>query len=68
MLKKGIYKHHKGKLFEVVGNALRHSDLEPMVIYKEVKRDPTWVRPYKEFIEPINKTWRFTEVFTHEDK
>lgn len=31
---KGIYRHYKGKLYEVIGFALHSETLEEMVVYK----------------------------------
>ena len=50
----GRYRHHKGKLYEVVG-VVRHSEtLEPLVLYRPLHGDATlWVRPYAMFFESI---------------
>jgi hypothetical protein len=54
----GIYKHYKGKLYEVIG-AARHSEtLEELVVYKalyetEFGKDALWVRPKRMFFENV---------------
>jgi hypothetical protein len=60
-LKLGIYKHFKGKLYEVIALA-RHSETrEEMVVYKalyvheEFGKDTVWVRPLKMFIEHVER-------------
>lgn len=57
-IKKGIYKHYKGKNYEVIGVA-RHTETEEvMVIYKalydsEFGKDALWARPLKMFQEDV---------------
>lgn len=53
-IKRGIYKHYKGNLYEVLEIA-RHSETEEwMVIYRTLYGDGgTWVRPYEMFIENV---------------
>jgi len=42
----GIYRHYKGKQYEVIGFAKHSETLEDMVIYKALYGDGgTWVRP-----------------------
>ena len=42
----GIYRHYKGKKYEVVGFAKNSETLEDMIIYKALYGDgSTWVRP-----------------------
>lgn len=67
---KGIYKHYKGGLFEVLGTALRHSDKEIHVIYRQMYGEKTtWIRPHKEFTEFVAKDkLRFERIITHEDQ
>jgi hypothetical protein len=58
MINPGIYKHYKGKLYEVIG-IVRHSEtLEEMVLYKalyksEFGEHSMWVRPAKMFVELV---------------
>ena len=53
-LEKGIYKHYKGNLYEVVDVA-RHSETEEhLVVYKTLYGDfSTWVRPLDMFQETV---------------
>ena len=58
-LQKGIYRHYKGNLYEVVDLA-RHSETqEYLVIYKTLYGDfSTWVRPldmFKETVEGVGE-------------
>ena len=53
----GIYKHFKGDLYEVIGEALHSETLEPMVVYKYVYGNDQglWVRPVSIWNELVEK-------------
>ena len=63
-LKKGIYKHYKGNMYEVFMTA-QHSETEEwMVVYKALYGDEgMWVRPYGMFIEKIEIDGKFISRF-----
>ena len=66
-IKKGIYRHYKGNLYEVIGIAKHSETLEEMVVYKALYGDGgLWVRPAKmwnEIIElPQKSVKRFEPV------
>ena len=47
-IKKGIYRHYKGNLYEVIGIAKHSETLEEMVVYKALYGEGgLWVRPAK---------------------
>ena len=53
-LRKGIYRHYKGKLYEVVGTARHSETLEKFVVYYALYktrygRKSLWARPEKMF-------------------
>ena len=51
-----VYKHFKGDSYIVVDIAKNSENLEKMVCYRGLYGDGTlWVRPYKEFIEEVEK-------------
>ena len=51
---KGIYRHYKGNLYEVLDLARHSESLEYMVVYKALYGDfGLWVRPYDMFIEDV---------------
>ena len=54
-LKKGLYKHYKGNMYEVFMTA-RHSETEEwMVVYKALYgEEGMWVRPYDMFLGKVN--------------
>lgn len=58
IIKKGIYRHYKGNLYEVIG-MVRHSETsEELVLYKALYetrfgKDSLWVRPAYMFTENI---------------
>ena len=46
MIKKGIYRHFKGGIYEVVGNAVHTETGDSLVLYRAVDRpSPIWARP-----------------------
>lgn len=56
MLKKGKYRHYKGKEYEVIGIARHSETLEVLVVYKALYQtdgENLWVRPLKMFAEEI---------------
>jgi len=48
----GIYRHYKGKLYEVTSVAKHTETLEEMVVYRDLK-DQYWVRPLSMFLEQV---------------
>ncbi|AWN75972.1 TPA: DUF1653 domain-containing protein [Legionella pneumophila] len=53
-IKKGIYRHYKGNLYEVIDVARHSESLEDMVVYKALYGDfELWVRPLKMFLQDI---------------
>lgn len=63
-LKKGLYRHYKGNLYEVLYTA-QHSETEEwMVVYRALYGDEgVWVRPYKMFTEKIELDGRTIKRF-----
>lgn len=55
-MKKGIYKHYKGNLYEVIDIALHSETLEEMVVYKALYGDfKIWVRPLSMWDELVER-------------
>jgi hypothetical protein len=57
-MKTGVYRHYKGKNYEVIGVARHSETLEEMVVYKalyesEFGKDTLWVRPKAMFLEKV---------------
>jgi len=63
-LEKGLYRHYKGNLYEVITTA-RHSETEEwMVVYKALYgEEGIWVRPYTMFTETINIEGKMVQRF-----
>ena len=65
-LKPGIYKHYKGKLYEVIGIGRHTETLEEIVIYRALHGTyDLWVRPLKMFCEPVVIENVLTPRFTY---
>lgn len=73
ILKKGIYKHFKGNLYEVIDIALHSETMEEMVVYRALYgEERLWVRPALMWDEVIEhdgeKVKRFQYVGESADK
>ena len=57
MLKKGIYQHYKGQLYQVLHVATHSETQEKFVVYQCLYGDYSmWVRPLSMFIETVKNT------------
>ncbi len=65
-LKKGLYKHYKGLMYEVYMTA-QHSETEEwMVVYKALYGDEgMWVRPYDMFVEKVEVNGKMVDRFAY---
>lgn len=58
-IKKGIYEHYKGNLYDVIGEIWHSETKEKLVLYralyndKEFGKTALWVRPKKMFLEKV---------------
>lgn len=51
---RGLYRHYKGNLYEVIGTARHSEDLSPMVVYRALYGERgLWVRPAAMFAETV---------------
>ena len=57
IIKKWIYKHYKGNLYELIDIVTHSENLEELVLYKSIHNDKKWeklrVRPKKMFFENV---------------
>ncbi|MDD5051822.1 MAG: DUF1653 domain-containing protein [Sulfuricurvum sp.] len=52
MLEKGLYRHYKGKYYEVIGVAKHSETGEVLVVYRPLYGEQgLWVRPFEMFDE-----------------
>jgi hypothetical protein len=49
----GKYKHYKGGKYQVIDTCTHSESLEKLVLYKSLKDNSLWVRPYEMFNETI---------------
>ncbi len=57
MLKRGIYQHYKGHLYQVFNVATHSETQEKFVVYQCLYGDYSmWVRPLSMFIETVKNT------------
>ena len=65
MVEKGVYRHYKGGLYEVLGNAVHTETGEKLVIYRPVGViSKMWARPESMWNDYINaEVKRFTKVW-----
>jgi len=68
-LKKGLYRHYKGNMYEVY-MTVQHSETEEwMVVYKALYGEQgMWVRPYEMFVEKIEVEGRMINRFSKVDE
>lgn len=54
VIKEGLYRHYKDKLYEVLGEARHSESLEVMVVYRALYGEyGLWVRPKEMFLEEV---------------
>ena len=53
MLQVGIYKHFKGREYQVIGVAKHSETLEELVVYKSLENGELWVRPLSMFTQEV---------------
>lgn len=58
------YRHFKGNLYEIVGFAKHSETMENMIIYKSLRNNSIWVRPYSMWSEVVDGkgTLRFSLI------
>jgi len=65
-MKRGIYRHYKGSLYELVDVARHSETLEELVIYRNVSTGEVWARPVHMWNEKVcvngEEVLRFTFV------
>ena len=65
MIKKGIYRHYKGKEYELLYIANHSETLEKMVVYKALYGDgEIWVRPLSMWDEKVALDGKTVSRFT----
>ena len=63
MIQKGIYRHFKDGIYEVVGNAVHTETGDSLVLYRAVDRpSPIWARPEEMWNEVVTGKKRFERI------
>lgn len=52
---KGLYRHFKGGLYEVVDTVIDSETLQTMVLYRPLGTPYWWVRPYEMFCGKVER-------------
>ena len=63
-MKRGIYKHYKGGVYELVDVARHSETLEKLVIYRNVTTGEYWARPIHMWDEKVNVNGEEVSRFT----
>ena len=67
-IKPGIYRHFKGKRYEVIGTAKHSETLEEMVVYRALYGEGgLWVRPASMWNETVERDGKDFQRFTLEE-
>lgn len=71
-LEKGVYRHYKGGLYELVDIACHTETLEWYVVYRSYARKErglpsVWVRPYNMFVETVKPGGKTVQRFEKVD-
>ena len=52
----GVYRHFKGRMYQVVDVALHSETLEAFVVYRQLYGEgKLWIRPLHMFLEPVDR-------------
>ena len=67
MITVGMYRHYKGKLYQVLGMVTHSETKEPLVLYRSVQEGTLWARPEKMWNELVkdaqgNEVLRFSRA------
>lgn len=66
-IKKGIYRHFKGNLYEVIDIATHSETLEKYVVYRALYGEGgLWVRPLSMWNEEVTRDGKTYKRFTYE--
>ena len=69
MIKPGIYRHYKNKLYEVTEVATHSESMEQLVVYRPLYGEgKLWVRPLDMFEEEITVDGKRMQRFTFVEK
>jgi len=62
----GLYKHYKGKKYQVIGVAVNSETLEEYVVYIALyKKKLMWIRPLSMFMNTVNINGKTMRRFTY---
>ena len=68
-IKPGIYRHFKGKRYEVIGIAHHSETMEDYVVYRALYGEgDMWIRPASMWLETVERDGKTYQRFTPEDE
>ena len=69
VVKPGLYRHYKGNVYEVIGEALHSETMETVVVYRALYGNfGLWVRPKDMFMETVTIEGKAVPRFAYEDE
>ncbi|MGI6317068.1 MAG: DUF1653 domain-containing protein [Christensenellales bacterium] len=63
-IKKGRYRHFKGRVYDVVGSATNSETLEEVIVYRSAEDGTLWVRPASMWNETVARDGKLMPRFT----
>lgn len=63
-----VFRHFKGNVYKVIALARDCEDLSEVVVYQNVEKGDTWVRPLDNFLETVTRDGKSFKRFEKIDE
>lgn len=63
-----VFRHFKGNVYKVIALARDCEDLSEVVVYQNVEKGDTWVRPLDNFLETVTRDGKSIKRFEKIDE